>query len=245
MAIRNEHKINVVLFDKIDLYRNLMADMLENGNQYQIVQQTGDHDELENIMINPNNDHYLYLISLQSPDFRIVDILLNLKSLNVNLKVLIISTSTSDYFKLTLFTNNINGYCSMPSTVSKLKSALKVLHEKGTYILNEEDLAMQDLVINKKIKPQKINSNEKLLFRYISTDMTYAEIAALNNLTFKTVDGIRDRLSKKLGVTSRQGLTISGIQMGYVSVNNPIYEKDNSSQAENNVEEADLPDASE
>jgi hypothetical protein len=50
------------------------------------------------------------------------------------------------------------------------------------------------------------------------------------NTTYKTVEGIKDRLCTKLQITSRIGLVLAAIRMGYYTIESQQYAQSNNSE---------------
>lgn len=111
-----------------------------------------------------------------------------------------------------------NGYLLKSCDPDELNLAIHSIYENGYYFSETANHIAFNLVQNKKFKNALFADREVELLRYVCTEMSYADIAVQMNTTFKTVDGIRERLCVKLGVNTRIGLAMASIQLGYFTI---------------------------
>jgi DNA-binding NarL/FixJ family response regulator len=64
----------------------------------------------------------------------------------------------------------------------------------------------------------KLTSREITFLKLAFSEKTYSEIAKEMFVSERTIDGYRDSLFKKLGITSRVGLAIYAIKNGFVHI---------------------------
>lgn len=64
----------------------------------------------------------------------------------------------------------------------------------------------------------KLTDREAEFMRLACTEYTYQQIAEEMNVTLKTIDGYRERLSSKLNIKSRVGLVMHAIKRGLVEL---------------------------
>jgi DNA-binding NarL/FixJ family response regulator len=109
------------------------------------------------------------------------------------------------------------GYLLKESKPSELLLAVKTIKEKGFYI---NDLVSGRLLVSLKQEDAKpICSEKELAFlQFCSTELTYKEIAAILNVSPRTVDNYRESLFAKLNIKSRTGLVVYGIKNGLITI---------------------------
>ena len=64
-----------------------------------------------------------------------------------------------------------------------------------------------------------LSEHEITFLKYVTSEMTYKEIALLMKISPRTIDNYRDALFLKLNVKSRVGLAMYAIRSGIVTMN--------------------------
>lgn len=163
------------------------------------------------------------LIDLNMPVMNGFELLKEIKSRWPDLPCIVLSAIIDEAYIINLLRMGANSFLNKSCTTAEIIMAVKQVHEHGHYyndILNERII---ENVVNIRQKMLVLNEREMQLLKYVCTEMNYAEIAVAMNTTFKTIDGIRERLCMKLRINTRVGLAIAAIRLGYVTLETEQY----------------------
>jgi DNA-binding NarL/FixJ family response regulator len=96
-----------------------------------------------------------------------------------------------------------------------LQSAIQSILETGLYFSEIASGKLYHRLQHSNIIPS-LTEKEIQLLKLCPTDLTYKEIADKMKISERSVAGYRTTLFEKLGVNSRGGLVVCGIQMGLI-----------------------------
>ncbi len=133
------------------------------------------------------------------------------------LKVLILTMHKHELAIIKMFRSGANGYLLKNSNPKELQKAMKSIHETGMYFSEVASSNFYHRLQHSNIMPS-LTEKEIQLLKLCHTDLTYKEIAVKMNISERSVAGYRISLFEKLGVNSRAGLVVCGIQMGLIHV---------------------------
>jgi DNA-binding NarL/FixJ family response regulator len=138
-------------------------------------------------------------------------------------KILVLSMMDNDTSIITMLKYGAKGYLLKDSKPPVLKTALLQIRDAGFYINDLVSSRMLNYVNNHADVENDLDSlsvcltdRELVFLRYACSEKTYREIAAEMFVSVRTVEGYRDALFDKLGITSRVGLAIYAIKNGIV-----------------------------
>lgn len=170
----------------------------------------------------------------QTPDIVIMDIRMPVMNgfetaawITLNLpdtKVLALSVMDTEEAIIQMLKAGARGYILKDIEPEEFKDALNGLRDHGVYT---NGLVTSKLIhfINKSVKNNiklpnivELSDREVHFLKLICTEKKYKEIAAEMGVSPRTVDGYRDALFEKIGVSSRTGLVIYAIRSGMVKV---------------------------
>ncbi|HTN16892.1 MAG TPA: response regulator transcription factor [Chitinophagaceae bacterium] len=163
------------------------------------------------------------LIDLNMPVMNGFELLKEIKSRWPGMPCIVLSAIIEENYIISLLRLGANSFLNKSCATSEIILAVKQVHEYGHFyndILNERII---ENVVNVKQKMPVLTEREIQLLKYVCTELNYAEIAAAMNTTFKTVDGIRERLCLKLRINTRVGLALAAIRLGYVTLETEHY----------------------
>ncbi|MEO7530609.1 MAG: response regulator transcription factor, partial [Sediminibacterium sp.] len=131
-------------------------------------------------------------------------------------KIIALSMIKNDLLVIRMLKNGARGYILKDCEPAELLIALQQVHEEGYYYNELVTPKMirknhyPDMVL---LKPQELS-----FLRWSCTELTHKQIADEMQVSPRTVDGYRDSLFQKLGVSSRVGLAVYAIKHGFVLV---------------------------
>lgn len=221
--MNGHQKVKVSLVDDHILLRNGLASLINSFDGYAVIFES-DHgkDFIEKIKKNGEPDIVLLDINMPEMDGYATATWLQLNFPLV--KVLALSMYDNENAIIRMFKAGTKGYVLKDCEPFELKAALDSIVKTGYYY---SDLVTNRLVhsINKlnsdnsdlKIATH-LNEKEISFLKLACSEMTYKEIADKMFLSPRTIDGYRDALFDKLGVTSRVGLVLYAIRNGIFNI---------------------------
>ncbi|MFI4919998.1 MAG: response regulator [Legionellales bacterium] len=133
------------------------------------------------------------------------------------MKVLILTMHKHEFAIIKMFRSGANGYLLKNTPPKELHKALKAIFDTGLYFSEVASSNLYHRLQYSNIIPL-LSEKEMQLLKFCHTDLTYKEIAGKMNISERSVAGYRVNLFEKLGVNSRAGLVVCGIQMGLIPV---------------------------
>lgn len=150
------------------------------------------------------------LIDISMPGMDGYQLLSEIKSRWPQIRCLILTIHQMGYHVQTMFRKGADGYLLKTAQPEEIILAIKTIYKTGSY--------HSELPDSTELKSLALTDREIELLKYVPTDLTYSEIAQAMNTTFKTIGGIRDRLSGKLNVRTRAGLIYAATVLGYHTI---------------------------
>lgn len=138
-------------------------------------------------------------------------------------RVLVLSVMDSEDAIIRMIKSGAKGYIVKDSDQKVFIEALNSLRDHGFYINELVTNKMFNHVANGKEGSNThgvslFSEREMTFLKLICTEKTYKEIATEMGVSPRTVDGYRDTLFEKIGVSSRTGLVIYAIKSGIVKI---------------------------
>ena len=155
------------------------------------------------------------LIDINMPVMNGYELLIEIKKRWPEMPCLVISAFSEDYIIIEFIKMGVNGYLHKSCGPHELNFALQEVLSNGYFYNHLFNEKIAKNVANVRGKASVINEREVDFLKLICSDLSYGDIALKLGTTFKTIDGIRMRLCKKLGINSRIGLVIAAIRLGY------------------------------
>ncbi|MFA6150151.1 MAG: response regulator transcription factor [Chitinophagaceae bacterium] len=191
--------------------------VLNNDPEITVVIEAENGSILLNNLLTANELPDVCLIDLNMPVMNGFELLKEIRKRWPTLPCIILSAIIEENYIISLLRMGANSFLNKSCATSEIIMAIKQVHDFGHYyndILSERII---ENVVNIKQKLPVINEREIQFLKYVCTEMNYAEIAVAMNTTFKTVDGMRERLCLKLRINTRVGLALAAIRLGYVT----------------------------
>ncbi len=214
-------KTNVALVDDHVLLRNGLAGLISSFDEYHaIFEADNGRDFIDKIKTNPVPD--LVLLDINMPEMDGYATAQWLKQTYPLVRILALSMYDNETSIIRMFKAGARGYILKDSEPRELKKALDSIMSKGFY---NSDLVSSKLIhsINKLDDKESevkqlvdLNDREIQFLKLACTEMTYKEIAEKMFLSPRTIDGYRDELFEKLGISTRVGLVMFAVRNGIV-----------------------------
>jgi two-component system invasion response regulator UvrY len=208
--------ITIALADDHDLFRQGLCSLIDSFENYKVVIQAAGGAELIKLLSNAKPLPDICIIDINMPKMNGFQTLSALKKKWPALKVIILSMINEEYTVLKMLKSGANGYLLKSGDYPQLKKAIAEVHLNGFYYSNT-------IAENKMSKLQDteipdLTKRELEFLGYCISDMPYSEIAEQLHISIRTVEGIKERLSEKLHISSRIGLAVFAIKTGLINI---------------------------
>ena len=165
---------------------------------------------LDKFKENPDNIPDLVLMDIKMPILNGIETTEKLKINYPNVKVLALSIEEDEYTILKMLRAGAKGYLMKDTKKDILEMALLEVMKSGHYYTNTvSQILMESLGKN---VDTEIKERELEFIKLACTEMNYKEIAETMFCSYKTVEGYRDSLYRKLDLKNRIGLVLFAIQ---------------------------------
>jgi two-component system invasion response regulator UvrY len=160
----------------------------------------------------------LCLIDINMPNMDGFQFLKEVKQRYPDMKCLVLTVFEHEPYIIQMIKHGANGYLQKSCNPSEIVMAIKAICQQGFYYSSVAGEKIYTLVKEKKVKELKLNHREIMLLQFACSELSYGDIAKEMAITFKTLDGVRERLFVKLNISSRVGLAMSAINLGYATI---------------------------
>lgn len=205
----------ILLADDHPMVRDGVRLMLETQSEFkvQVIECKNGQEVLDLV---PIISFDLILLDISMPVMTGLEALRILKNeMRVDVPVLMITSH--DNKRMVLESNELgaSGYVLKNSTADELFSGIKIALQKQKYFSNE----VAEILLNNQDTEfqstfQKLTPREKQILVLITKEKNNHEIAEELEISSRTVEGHRERLLKKLNVTSTVGLVKFAVKTG-------------------------------
>jgi two-component system invasion response regulator UvrY len=212
--------IRIAITDDHKLMRETLINMINSVHGLKVVLDAENGDDLITKLSVGNNLPDVCLLDISMPQKNGYDTMKDLKKGWPAIKVLVLSMLETDYSILRMLTLGAKGYLNKDFTsIDQLKDAIVSVHEKGYY--QSESVSQKTFrALSSGHDVPKISEYEMIFLKYCCSDYSYEEIASFMRVSKRTVEGYRDSLFLKLGIKSRNALTLFALKNGLVALGN-------------------------
>lgn len=210
--------------------RDAMVDYLEKGEEIKVTLLGDNGQMLLEKMILAAEFPDVCLIDINMPLMNGFSLLLEIRKRWPQLPCLVLTSFVEESYIINMVKAGANGYILKSCTGKELIEAVKCVYTNGHFfneLLNEQAIA--SILLENKKSPI-LNEREIQLMQLVCSDLSYADIGVKWDTTYKTVEGVKDRLCSKLQITSRIGLVLAAIRMGYYTIESEKYAQVNNTE---------------
>lgn len=200
---------SVVVVDDHFLLSQAIGGLVQEFKNFDVLYLCKNGQELLDKFENPKNIPDLVLMDIKMPILNGIETTEKLKKDFPDVKVLALSIEEDEYTILKMLRAGAKGYLMKDTKKDILEKALLEVIQNGQYYTNTVSKILMES-IEKNIDTE-IKDKELEFMKLACTDMSYKEIAETMFCSYKTVEGYRDSLYKKLGIKNRIGLMLFAI----------------------------------
>jgi DNA-binding NarL/FixJ family response regulator len=206
--------ITLALVDDHTMLRKSMAALLRLMGGFEVIFQASNGRELIE-----------YLEHQTWPDLVLMDVSMPVMSgpettrwLRENypeLKVVALSMVRSENTIIRMLSSGARAYLLKDAEPEELVRMLEEVHQHG---FAHNEMVPSPPGRSFSTQPIQLSDQEKIYMKWVCAEKSHKEIAELMLLSPRTIDGYRDGLLKKLGVSSRVGIVMYALQHGIVAL---------------------------
>ena len=215
-----KHKI--VIVDDHSLFAESLQSLINNFPDYEVQYIVNNGQELVDKLSSKERFPDIILLDINMPVMNGTQTMHWLKKNQPELDVLALSMEDNEETIIKMLRYGAKGYLLKDIHPEELKNALNEVIKKGFYYTDKvnnsliNSLNLSDDQVDSDFV--KLNDREKTFLEFACTEKTYKEIADDMFISPKTVDGYRDSLFKKFGVSNRIGLVLYAFKNELVKI---------------------------
>jgi DNA-binding NarL/FixJ family response regulator len=208
--------VKFLIVDDHPSFRRGVKDILAEGFRGASVSECGDAQEMLREVRDGKFD--LVIMDISMPGRSGPDVLKELKVLNPQLPVIILSMHPEDQYAIRMFKAGASGYLTKSSGPEDLVQAARKVLAGGQYVSAAvgEALAMTVRSGAEKLPHQRLSDREYEVLCLIASGKTVSDIAEAVHLSVTTISTYRARILEKMGLKNNAELTRYAIQHGLV-----------------------------
>lgn len=210
-------KIKAAIVDDHLLFLKSISLMLESFREYEVVVEALNGKELQQKMAAAPHLPEIMLIDVNMPVMNGVETAAWVSENYPTIKMIALSQNDSEKAIIEMIKSGCCAYMLKDTHPDELEKALQEVIKTGYYNSDQSNINFRRLLKYEE-EQIKITEREKIFLKYVCTEMTYKEVAALMHVSERTIDGYRDNLFQKMKVQSRVGLALEAIRRQIVGL---------------------------
>lgn len=213
--------IRVVLIDDHTLLREGIRALLALSREIKVVGEAGDGQAGIDLVAQTQPD--VALMDIAMPELDGLEATRRIKDRFKKVKVLILTQHENREYVFPILKAGADGYVLKKAAGTELVSAIKAVHEGGTFLYPSvakavvEDYLRPDGTMNER-RHSKLTDREIEVLKLVAEGKSNQDIADVLCLSVKTVTGHRTNVMEKLDIHSRTELVKYAIRTGLIQV---------------------------
>ena len=217
-------KYKIVIVDDHTLFAESLESLINNFSDFKVQFVVNNGQELIDKLAKTDSMPDIILLDINMPVMNGTQTMYWLKKNHPKLNALALSMDDNEKTIIKMLRYGAKGYLLKDIHPKELKNALNEVIHKGFYYTDKVNNSLINSLNS--VKEQfdndddiiSLNDREKTFLELACTEKTYKEIAETMFISPKTVDGYRDSLFKKFGVSNRVGLVLYAFKQELVKI---------------------------
>lgn len=201
----------VVLVDDHKLFRKGVLELINSFNGFEVVWEAENGKDFIQ-KISPQNLPDIVLLDTSMPVMDGFETARWMEQRFPEVKILALSMSGDDETILAMLKAGVNGYVLKNIDPADLKIAMQTLRDEGSYYTNRVTKILLDSMNRGKSTTAEPNDREIEFLKLACTELPYKSFAPIMQINPRLVEDTREKLFRKLSVSSRVGLVIYAIK---------------------------------
>ncbi|WP_203258831.1 response regulator [Hyunsoonleella ulvae] len=193
------NNINIVIADDHELFRKGLAELLRKHDDINIVKSVADGNEFM-AFIKSNLEADIALLDITMPKMDGFQVLKELKTLNSNIKPIIISMHSDGNYIAKCAKSGAYGYLLKNTDEDELILAIRTVNKGKKYFSAKISEKMINFMSDQSISENILSNKETEVLGLISEGLTTKEIAVKLFVSTRTIETHRANILKKLEV---------------------------------------------
>jgi len=211
--------INIMIADDHSVVRRGIKQILSEETDLQVTGEASNSEEIFGQLDNINWD--LLILDITMPGKSGLDILLDLKKMKPEMKVLILSMHPEEEIALRALKTGADGYLNKDSVPGELIRAIRKVTGGGKYISSNlaETLIFSTGKESSKQPHEELSEREFQVLCLLASGHSLTQIADKFSLSVKTISTYRSRILEKMNLKSNVDITHYAIKHKLVLTN--------------------------
>lgn len=209
------NEIKLIIADDHELFRKGLAELLRKHDDIKVVKSVGDGLEFMEL-VNSQFDADIVLLDITMPNMDGFQVLKELKTLNSNIKPIVISMHNDGNYIAKCAKMGAYGYLLKNTDESELILAIRSVYSGKKYFSAEISEKMINFMSTQSISEDVLSNKETEVLGLISKGLTTKEIAAKLFVSSRTIETHRANILKKLEVKNTAELIKKATEMNLV-----------------------------
>ena len=209
------NEIKLIIADDHELFRKGLAELLRKHDDIKIVRSVGDGMEFMEL-INSQFEADIVLLDITMPNMDGFQVLKELKTLNSNIKPIVISMHNDGNYIAKCAKTGAYGYLLKNTDEAELILAIRSVSSGKKYFSAEISEKMINFMSTQSISENVLSNKETEVLGLISKGLTTKEIAAKLFVSSRTIETHRANVLKKLEVKNTAELIKKATKMNLI-----------------------------
>ena len=206
---------SIIIVDDHLLFAKSLKIMVDSFKGYSVIEIFSNGQELVNYFEKEGETPDIIILDFKMPVLNGLETMSWIKKKKPKQKVVALSMEDDEATVLAMIRLGVKGYLLKDIDPDEFHYALEALMKEGYY---HSDLQIRTLLNEKEGSVDGLNKMETEFIQLACTELTYREIAERMDRSYKTIDGYRENLFRKLSVRSRTGLAMYAIKHNLVNI---------------------------
>ena len=215
MATNPDDPIRILLAEDHTIVRQGLKSLLEGQDDMTVVAEAANGREAVKAARRLGPD--VVVMDLTMPELNGVDATAQITKSCPSTRVVILSMHSADEYVFPALRAGASGYLVKGSGLSELTSAIRAVHKGNAFFSPEVSKTLLNKTQRSGEGPDPLTEREREVLQLVVEGKTSPQIAALLNISAKTVEGHRGRIMNKLEIHDVAGLVRYAIRTGLIS----------------------------
>ncbi|WP_130735939.1 response regulator transcription factor [Flavobacterium sp. J27] len=218
--------IKIALIDDHELFRKSLSTLLSFSTNFNVVYDT--NDGLAFLEYIKENDVDIILLDIQMPIINGFELCKILKSIQPEIKILIVSQLNSKEVIHHVMTCGANGFFSKNSSPNLLENAIEKIIENDYYFDDELGIVIKDAILWERREGYTLDFSESIylsdreieIINMACVEMSSKEIANKLCISTRTVENHRKRIMEKTRAKNFIGVILFALKINAITLDN-------------------------
>ncbi|KIX22040.1 hypothetical protein SY27_05060 [Flavobacterium sp. 316] len=218
--------IKIALIDDHELFRKSLSTLLSFSTNFNVVYDT--NDGLAFLEYIKENDVDIILLDIQMPIINGFELCKILKSIQPEIKILIVSQLNSKEVTHHVMTCGANGFFSKNSSPNLLENAIENIMENDYYFDDELGIVIKDAILWERREGYTLDFSESIylsdreieIINMACVEMSSKEIANKLCISTRTVENHRKRIMEKTRAKNFIGVILFALKINAITLDN-------------------------